>query len=250
MKEKGAAFWTSYRDNDEELADSDPSDTASDRYLKLLAFVSGAAFKRYERLQYQIDRSLAHLNSVRHVRTSDPTFPKNYNDLVRNGFFNDDGSLNLHEKFLWSYGSRQMKLVIRELQESNEAVLTPANAIAVLLGLILTNSEDVERIQDPVNDIPIRALRNRNVVRALFKRPKGYSWNQLNQGAHPKRAVRKYAVAHVILSSALKGIERRIKYAPCDLELLKILTVEPDEETDLDDKRASPGESTTSELLA
>lgn len=231
LKEEGAAFWASYKDNAEELADNDPSDTDADRYLKLLAFLSGETFKRYEGLQYQIDRSLAHLNAVRNVRTSDPPFPKTYNDLVKNGFFNRDGSLNLRKKFKWNYKSKQMTHVLRELQKTDEALLTPEDAITDLLDLILASSKEVGRFQDPVNDIPTRALKSRHIVRALFKRPKGFSWNQLNRGAHPKRAVRNYSVAHVILSSALKGIERGKKYASCDLELLKMLTGEPGEET-------------------
>ena len=123
--------------------------------------------------------------------------------------------------------------------------LTPEDAITDLLDLVLTCSEEVERFQDPVNDIPIRALRNRYIVRALFKRPKDFPWDKLNEGAHPKRAVRTYAAASVILSSALKGIERGKKYALCDLELLKMLTGEPEEETD---SGASQGESAISEL--
>ena len=141
-----------------------------------------------------------------------------------------------------------MTRVIGELRMNNEQVLTPEDAVTDLLSLISTYSEEVKRFQDPVNDIAICALRNRNIVRALFKRPKGFSWNELNKGAHPKRAVRKYAVAYVILSSALKGMERGKKYAPCDLDLLKMLTGEPGEETISDDEQASRGELSMTEL--
>ena len=141
-----------------------------------------------------------------------------------------------------------MRRVLKELRETNEAILVPEDAIVDLLDLILESSEEVERFQAPVNDIAICALRNRNIMRALFKRPKGFSWNQLNKGAHPKRAVRKYAVAHVMLSSALRGIERGGRYASCDLELLKMLTGEPDEGTVSDDEWAPRGESTMTEL--
>lgn len=218
LKQEGIVnYWASYRDNTEELRTLKPQ-PGKDADLKLVAYLYRNTLAVYN---FHLQRIERYLKVFQGITWSRVEFPMNYDALVALGYFDTKTyKLSLKAKLLWKYGSDEIKAIIAK--EGGNPPLTASGALDVPMQVLHESAQAVDCFRR--NEFARFALSNREIVRALFKRPPEFPWDDFNKAAHPGDLVKDPLYCEVVLSAAIKSQLREKHFAPCDLELLKALT--------------------------
>ena len=218
LQQKGTVnYWARYRDNDEERRTSKrrPKEDAN---LKLVAYLYSSTLAAYNLHLQRVERQLEFFKRITWSRVE---FPKDYDSLVALKYFDTQTcKLLLKSKFSWKYESDEIKAIIA--REGGEKPLSASNVLDIPMHLLRESAKAIACFRR--NEFARFTLSSREIVRALFKRPPEFPWDDFNKAAHPGDLVMDPLYCEVVLTAAVRSQQRKKHFAPCDLELLKALT--------------------------